>query len=46
MKTRTPTINPYAALYAVGCEEAERPYNRLQVALLRFLGMVLGRHIV
>ena len=46
MKTRTPAINQYAALYAVGCEEADRPYNRIQILLLRFLGKVLGRHIV
>ena len=36
MKTRTPTINQYA----------DRPYNRIQILLLRFLGKVLGRHIV
>ena len=45
MKTRKPTISQHAALYAVGCEP-ERPYNRIQLALLRFLGVVLGRHIV
>jgi hypothetical protein len=31
--------------YAVGCEP-ERPYSRLQVALLRLLGLVLGRTLV
>ena len=41
MKARTPAMSSYA----VGCEP-ERPYSRVQVALLRFLGMVLGRHIV
>jgi hypothetical protein len=46
MKTRTPALSKYAAQYAVGCEEAERPYSRVQLVLLRFLGMVLGRHIV
>ena len=39
---RTPAI---ASRYAVSCEP-ERPYNRIQIALLRFLGLVLGRHIV
>jgi hypothetical protein len=46
MKTRTPALSKYAALYAVGCEEAERPYNRVQIVFLRLLGIVLGRHIV
>ena len=32
--------------YAVGSDDPQRPYNRLQVAVLRLLGMVLGRHIV
>ena len=41
MKAKSPRILGYA----VGCEP-ERPYNRVQLALLRLLGMALGRHIV
>jgi len=42
MKARTATT---VSRYAVSCEP-ERPYNRLQIVLLRFLGLMLGRHIV
>ena len=38
---RTSIAHPYR----VGCEP-ERPYSRMQIAWLRFLGLVLGRHIV
>jgi hypothetical protein len=41
MKTKAPRVRGYA----VGCEP-DRPYNRVQIALLRLLGLVLGRHIV
>ena len=41
MKARKPAMSSYA----VGCEP-ERPYSRMQLALLRLLGMVLGRHII
>ena len=36
----------FVSTYAVGSDDPERPYNRLQIAWLRFLGMVLGRQLV
>ena len=41
MKAKVPAMSSYA----VGCEP-ERPYGRMQIVLLRLLGLMLGRHIV
>lgn len=42
MKSKAPQIHGYA----VGCDEPDRPYSRMQIALLRLLGLMLGRHII